>query len=108
MENEEKQYQELVRIRSLLEILTGEKLKEKLESVATTRERQIIWASCDGMTSTEEIARKTGISQRAVQVFVKELLEKDLLDMGKRGYPKRRFEIIPPSWRIEHYARTVE
>jgi predicted ArsR family transcriptional regulator len=105
---QEKTYEELARIRSLLEILASDKIREKLESVATTKERQMIWASCDGTTSTEEIARKTGISQRAVQLFVKDLVEKDLLDIGKRGYPKRRFEIIPSSWRANQDVRTIE
>jgi hypothetical protein len=103
---EEKIYEELVRIRSLLEILASDKIREKLESVATTKERQAIWASCDGLTSTEEIAGKTRISQRAVQLFVKELLEKDLLYIERRGYPKRKFEIIPPAWRIEQHVGT--
>jgi len=106
---EEKSYEELSRIRALLEILASDKIREKLESVATTKERQTIWASCDGMTSTEEIAGKTGISQRAVQLFVRELVEKDLLDIGKRGYPKRRFEIIPSVWRrTEQNVRPIE
>jgi DNA-binding NarL/FixJ family response regulator len=107
-EIEEKIYEELTRIRNLLEILASDKIREKLDSLATTRERQAIWARCDGLTSTEEIANRTQVSQRTVQLFVKELLEKDLLYMGKRGYPKRRFEIIPAHWRVEQDVRTVE
>jgi hypothetical protein len=100
--------EELTRVRNLLEILASDKIRENLDSLATTKERRAIWARCDGLTSTEEIANKTQISQRAVQLFVKELLEKDLLYMGKRGYPKRRFEIIPADWRIDQDVRTIE
>ena len=105
-DTEEKSYEELVRIRGLLEVLASDKIREKLESAATTKERQVIWASCDGLTSTEEIAKRAEISQRAVQLFVKELLEKDLLYIGRRGYPNRKFEIIPAEWRIEQHVGT--
>ncbi len=104
----EKSYEELTRIRSLLEILASDKIREKLESVATTKQRQAVWATCDGLSSTDEIAQRTGISQRAVQQVVKELLEQDLLYVGKRGCPKRKFEIIPSEWRIEQHVRTIE
>jgi len=104
----EKLHEELVRIRSLLEVLVHDKIREKLEPLATTKERRAIWASCDGLTSTEEVAARAKVSQRAVQLFVKELLEKELLDVGKRGYPKRRYEIIPSEWRIEQDVGTIE
>lgn len=105
-EIEEKTYEELIRIRGLLEILANDKIREKLDSVATTKERQTIWAICDGLTSTEEIANETKVSQRAVQLFVKELVEKDLLYIGRRGYPKRKFEIVPAEWRVEQHVGT--
>ena len=92
---------ELVLIRSLLERLLRDTLRRDLEAIATTKERRAIWASLDGIKNTDEISQKTGVSQRAVQIFVRELLDSDLISMERRGYPRRRFDYIPSSWRLE-------
>ena len=97
----EKKYEELIKIRQLLERLARKDLKEELEGVATTDERKRIWALCDGLTSTLDIASKTGVSQRAVQIFVNELQDKDLITVERRGYPKRKYDYIPSDWKIE-------
>jgi len=78
---------ELSKIIQLLEILTRNALKEELERIATTSERKRIWALCNGLRSTEEIA--------------KELWKVDLITIEKRGYPKRRFDYIPSDWDVE-------
>ena len=95
----EKIYDELLKIRHLLEIAVRDELKRELEDIATTKERRTVWTLCDGVSTTEEIAQKAGISQRAVQVFIKELLTADLITLEKRGYPKRKFDYIPSDWR---------
>jgi len=92
---------ELTLIRSLLERISKDTLRHDLESVATTKERRAIWTNLDGLQSTDEVSQKTGVSQRAVQIFVRELLESDLISMERRGYPKRRFDYVPSSWRLE-------
>ena len=91
---------ELSKIRQLLEILTEDALRKKLEKVATTKERKKMWSLFDGTLSTEEIAKKVNVTQRAVQIFIKELKEMDLVSIEKRGYPKRRFDYIPADWKI--------
>lgn len=93
--------EEVSKIRQLLEMLTRNVLKEELERIATTEERKRIWALCDGLRSTEEIAKEVGVTPRTVQRFVKELREADLITVEKRGYPKRRFDYIPADWGIE-------
>ena len=92
---------ELSKIRQLVEMLARGALKEELERVATTAERRRIWALCNGVLSTEEIARKANVSQRTVQRFVKDLWEADLIIIERRGYPKRRFDYIPSDWDVE-------
>ena len=92
---------ELLKIRQLLEILTRNALKEELEKVATTDERKQIWALCNGLRSTEEIAKKVGVTRRTVQKFVEELRKKDLITIEKRGHPKRRFDYIPSDWNVK-------
>lgn len=97
----EKIYEELTKIRHLLEIIARYNLKRELELIATTKERKRMWSLFDGFSSTEEIAQKANVTQRAVQIFVKELLNRDLVTMEKRGYPKRKFDYIPSDWKVE-------
>lgn len=95
----EKIYEELIKIRELLERLARRSLKEDLESIATTNERKRIWTLCDGLNSTTEIASKVGVSQRTVQIFINELHDRDLIAIGKRGYPKRKYDYVPSDFR---------
>ena len=92
---------ELSKIRQLLEILTRNALKEELEKIATTDERKQIWVLCNGLRSTDEIAKEVGVTSRTVQRFIKELRKADLVTVEKRGYPKRRFDYIPSDWDVE-------
>ncbi len=90
---------EITKTRQLVEILARDALKRDLESVAKTNERKKIWALCDGTLSTEEIAKKVNVTQRAVQIFIKELQALDFIEFERRGYPKRRFDYVPSEWK---------
>ena len=96
----EKVYEELLKIRGLLEILARGELKNDLEGVATTPERRKIWTLCDGLTSTDEVAKEARITRRAVQTFINELQQRDLITVEKRGYPKRKYDYIPSDWKV--------
>jgi len=93
--------EEIFKIRTLLEFMARGNLKEELEKIATTPERKKIWALCEGLLSTQEIAEKIGVAQRTVQLSIKELREQDLVEIKKRGYPKRRFDYVPSDWDLE-------
>jgi predicted transcriptional regulator len=56
----------------------------------------------DGFSSTEQIAQRAGVSQRSVQLLVKELVDAGLVVMERRGYPKRVFDYIPSEWRVSN------
>ncbi len=94
-------YDEVSKIRQLLEMLSRSVLKEELDKAATTEERKRIWTLLNGARRTEEIAQLAGVSQRAVQVFVKDLERADLIITRKRGYPRRRFDYVPSDWNLE-------
>lgn len=91
---------EIVKIRKLLEVMLSESLKEELEKIATTAERRRMWALFDGTLSTEEIARRVGVTQRAVQIAAREFQAKDWILIKRRGYPERRFDYIPSDWDV--------
>lgn len=93
-------YQELTKIRKLLELLAKDSIKGELERITTTDERKKVWALCDGNNTTSEIAQKVTISLRAVQIALKELQEAGLITTGRRGYPKRAYDYVPPGWEI--------
>jgi DNA-binding transcriptional ArsR family regulator len=95
-------YNELVNVRYLLEIAIRGELKKEIERVVTTDERRKIYVLLDGFSSTEQIAQKAGVSQRSVQLLVKELVDAGLVVIEKRGYPKRVFDYIPSEWRVSN------
>jgi predicted transcriptional regulator len=101
----EKIYDELLTVRRLLEMLIRNELIKNIESIATTDERRKIYTLMDGFSSTEEIAQKIGVSQRTVQMMVKELAGADLVILEKRGYPRRTFDYIPSGWNVSDVPR---
>ena len=94
-------YDEVVKIRQLLEITFKNDLMKELKTILTTQERRMLWALSDGFTDTKTIAKKTALSMRAVQITVKELQEADLLVVERRGYPKRKFDYVPSEWKLK-------
>jgi len=98
-------YNEIVKMRRLQEIGHRDALKKELESILTTEERKRIWALSDGFTDTNTIAQRTGLSRRAVQIALRELQDADLITVERRGYPKRNFDYVPPSWRISEESQ---
>ena len=94
-------FEEIQKMRQLLEILARDALKRELEEYATTVQRKKIWALCNGLLSTEEIAKRAGVTRRAVQIFLEELRKVDLVTFVKRGYPRRRFDFVPAEWKIK-------
>jgi len=90
--------EEVTRIRLLIELITRRALKEELNRHATTPERRKIWFLLDGSRSTTQIAEIVGLSQRAVQIFIRELQEADLVMKVGKGRYKRKIDYIPADW----------
>ncbi|MHA1828349.1 MAG: hypothetical protein ACTSX6_06845 [Candidatus Heimdallarchaeaceae archaeon] len=91
-------YEEIVKMRELLQILASDQIKEKVSKIATTKERKRIWALSDGYNNTSDIASKVNVSVRAVQIFLKEMQDAGLITTEKRGYPRRAFDFVPAEW----------
>jgi FixJ family two-component response regulator len=94
-------YEEVVKIRQLLEMTVKDNLRKELEKILTTKERKMVWALSDGFTDTKTIAKETGISQRAVQITVRDLQSADFLVVERRGFPRRKFDYVPSEWKYE-------
>lgn len=93
-------------IRKLTELQLKGPIKKELEKLASTSERKKIWTLCDGTVSTSEIARKVGVSRRAVQYFIQEATRQELIVTDKRGFPYRMIDWIPPDWKKTLEAKT--
>jgi DNA-binding transcriptional ArsR family regulator len=98
----EKLYFEVTNVRRLLEFIARSELKKSIEMVVTTEERRKVYCLLDGLASTEQIAQKAGVSQRAVQLEVKDLTNAGLIVTEKRGFPKRIFDYIPSEWGVDN------
>jgi hypothetical protein len=82
----------------LIELQTRPQLEAAVRKLGTTKERRKAWILADGQRKTEDIARLSGNALRTVQVFVQEADRAGLMDASRRGYPRRRFEVIPSDW----------
>ncbi len=85
----------------LIELQTRPQLEAAIQKLATTKERRKIWILSDGQRKTDEISRLGGSALRTVQVFVQEADRSNLMDTSRRGYPRRRFDVIPLNWVTE-------
>lgn len=101
----EKILSELKEIRHLHLLNSRETLILLLNELASTDERKQIWGLLDGLTSTSDIAEKVKVSSRAVQFFISQLEEKELIITERRGYPKRRMDYIPSKWQLKEVSR---
>jgi len=88
-------------IRKDIARLARDSYRQDLEKVTNTSARQEIWRLCGSSLNNDEIAKKIGITLRAVQYFVQEAETKGLITTLKRGYPKRsdNFDEIPAEWK---------
>jgi len=75
--------------------MTQDYLRKRLDEVARTKLRRMMWKLMDGTRSTIVIAERVEATPRAVQLFVKDLEMYDLVEMPKRGYPRRTVSIPP-------------
>lgn len=88
----------LVAIRKILEIQARDAITRELEKVASTPERRKMWILSVGDVSTEQIAKRVGVSDRSVQYFGKDAVKAGLLTFKKRGYPMRLIDFVPAHW----------
>lgn len=72
-----------------LKILTSgikaKSLKNFYDDFLTTEQKIAIYEAIDGVQDSKGISIKANCSDRYVQVFLKDLVEKDLIDTTKQG-----------------------
>lgn len=102
--------EDMRRMRMDIARMARDSYRQDLEKVANTPARQETWRLCDGTLSNEEIAKKVGVTLRAVQYFVQDAERKGLIISQRRGYPKRTdsFDEIPVEWKPYKKSETPE
>lgn len=93
--------EDIRRIRMDMARMARDSYLQDLERVANTPARQEMWRLCEGILSNEDIAKKIGVTLRAVQYFIQDAEKKGLIIAQRRGYPKRTdsFDEIPVEWK---------
>lgn len=95
---------ELKKVSSYLALLSlnpGSELISILKNIGilTTKRRVEMFLLINGSRTTSEIAKKVGISERGAQLFIKELADKQIITVEKKGNA-----FIP----VKNYAKIIE
>jgi hypothetical protein len=89
---------ELRRVSKILTLVNAKALEIELSKYATTDERKKAWILIDGNSLPEEIGEKAGIKLRAIQEFLKILVDATLIENFRGKPPKRLLDYVPASW----------
>ena len=92
---------DISRMRQDISRLARQTYREDLKTLTHTSVRKEMWRLADGTLSSEEIAKKIGVSVRTVQHFTQIAEKKGLIISLKRGYPRRTdsFDEVPAEWK---------
>ena len=100
---EDSQYAELLKeirlVRQILEIQARPQLVKVIETVASTPERKELWRLSKGDMDYKQMAKQIGVTVQSVYNFINDGQEKGVMEMEKRGFPKRRIDYIPLGWK---------
>ncbi|MHA1971605.1 MAG: hypothetical protein ACTSW1_01360 [Candidatus Hodarchaeales archaeon] len=85
-------------IQRTLSIANAERIDAYLNEVITTENRRKMWIMLDGERMPNQIAEESGVSSMAVSLFLKTVLEANLVIYDKGSPPKRLIDHIPADW----------
>lgn len=90
---------ELKKMSKILTLANAPALERELNKYATSNDRKRIWISIDGKKKPAEIAKELGLSIRTVEIFVKVLVQAELIESRTYGEPpKKAIDFVPASW----------
>jgi len=90
--------EELRRISRVLTLVHGDAIERELAKVCTSNERKKIWVLIDGNRMSRDIAKEVGITERAVNKFLKIVATAGLAENPRGKPPRRIVDYVPPSW----------
>ena len=89
---------ELKKISKILAMVNAETIENELAKYATTDERKKIWVLIDGKRMSKDIATSSGVTRRAVDLFLKSLEIAELVESAWGKPPKRILDFVPAPW----------
>lgn len=98
MPYEEEILKELKKISKIMTLSNGDKLENEIEKYATSNDRKKIWVLLDGKRQSDDIAKITGKTRRAVDIFLKTLEDANLVERPYNKPPTRIMDYIPAKW----------
>ena len=98
---------ELKKISRLLTLVYGDVIEKKLEKIANTEKRKVMWVLIDGTRMTKDIADFVDLTERGVNKFLRELSLAEFAENPKGKPPRRLIDYVPPSWisLLEKYVK---
>jgi len=91
----------LVELKKICKILTlahGDAIERELGKIANTEKRKVMWVLMDESRMTKDIASVIGVTEEAVNKFLRELSLAELAENPRGRPPRRLINYIPPSW----------
>jgi len=95
--SEKETLRELRVISKILLLANARTVESELSKVVSTTARRKMWILIDGTKSTKQIADEIGVSQRAVQIFLKDAKTTGFIDLDGE-FPRRTLDYVPPEW----------
>lgn len=89
---------ELKKISKILTMVNAKTIENELAKYATTDERKRVWVLIDGKRMSKDIATSSGVTRRAVDLFLKSLETAELVESPWGKPPKRILDFVPASW----------
>jgi hypothetical protein len=89
---------ELKKISKILTMVNAKTIENELAKYATTDERKKIWVLIDGKRMSKDIATSSGVTRRAVDMFLKSLEIAELVESAWGKPPKRILNFVPAPW----------
>lgn len=89
---------ELKKISKILTMVNAKTIENELAKYATTDERKRIWVLIDGKRMSKDIATSSGVTRRAVELFLKSLETAELVESPWGKPPKRKLDFVPAPW----------
>jgi hypothetical protein len=89
---------ELKKISKILTMVNAKTIENELAKYATTDERKRIWVLIDGKRMSKDIATSSGVTRRAVDLFLKSLETAELVESPWGKPPKRILDFVPAPW----------
>jgi hypothetical protein len=95
--SEKEVLRELKKMSRVLLLANATQVERELGKIASTDDRKKIWVLVNGSLTSKEIADRVGITQRGVNLFLREAKLAEFIDYDE-DCPRRILDYVPAAW----------